>query len=60
MPGIVNPAFRRDEPGDRLFIGINRDRSFQEMLPNFAGSGRVIVTRISTGKSGRIDRSDGD
>jgi hypothetical protein len=39
MPGIVDPAFRSDEPGDDLLIGVNRDRSFQEMFPNLSGSG---------------------
>jgi hypothetical protein len=39
MPGIVNPAFRGDEPGDNLLIGVNRNRSFQEMFSNLPGSG---------------------
>jgi len=38
MPGIVDRAFGRDEPGDHLFVGVNGDRSFQEMLSNLAGS----------------------
>jgi hypothetical protein len=38
VPGIVDPVFGSDETGDHLLIGINRDRSFQEMLLNLAGS----------------------
>jgi len=38
VPGIVDPAFGSDEAGYHLLIGINRDRSFQEMLSNLAGS----------------------
>ena len=30
------------------------------MLSNLAGSYRIIMTGISTGKPGRIDRRDGD
>jgi hypothetical protein len=48
----MNPAFGGNESGDDLLIGINRDRSFQEMLSNLAGSDRVIVTGISAGKPG--------
>jgi len=55
MPGIMDPAFRRDESGDHPLIGIHRDRSFEEMLANLPGSGRVIMTTVLTGKSGRID-----
>jgi len=55
MPGIMDPAFGSDEPGDHPLLGIHRDRSFEEMLPNLAGSGRVIMTTVPTGKSGRID-----
>lgn len=58
VPNIVNPTFRSDKPGDHLLIGINWDWSFQEMLSNLACSGWVIVTRISAGKSGWIDRRD--
>jgi len=60
VPGIVNPTFRSDEPGDHLSFGVDRDRSFQEMFPDFAGSGRVVMTRISAGKPGRIDCSNRD
>jgi hypothetical protein len=56
MPGIVDPAFGSDKPGDNLLIGINRNRSFQEMFSSLAGSGWVIVTWISAGKPGWIDR----
>jgi len=60
MPGIVNPAFRSDETGNYLLIGIHRDRSFQEMFSSLPGSGWVIVTWISTGKPGWIDCCDWD
>jgi hypothetical protein len=36
VPGIVNPAFGSDEPSDNLLIGVNRDRSFQEMFSNLS------------------------
>jgi len=51
----MNPAFGSNESGDDLMIGINRDRGFQEMLSNLAGSDWVIVTGISAGKPGWID-----
>jgi hypothetical protein len=35
----MDPAFRRDESGDNLVVGINRDRGFQEMFSDLAGSG---------------------
>jgi len=60
VPGIVNPAFGSDEFGDHPLIGVNRNRCFQEMLSNLPGSYRIIITRISAGKPGRIDRRDGD
>ena len=60
VPGIVNPAFWSDKPGDNLLFGVNRDRSFQEMFSNLAGSGWVIVTRITAGKPGWIDCCDGN
>lgn len=56
----MNPAFGSNESGDDLLIGINRDRGFQEMLSNLAGSDRVIVAGISAGKPGWIDCCDGD
>jgi len=52
VPGIMNPAFRCNEPGDYLILGINGDRRFQEMFPDLAGSGGVIMARISAGESG--------
>ena len=55
MPGIMDPAFGRDESGDHPLIGIHRDRGFEEMLANLAGSGRIIMTTVPTGKSRRID-----
>jgi len=55
----MDPAFGSNEPGDHLLIGINRDRGFQEMLSNLAGSDRVIVAGISAGKPGWIDCCDG-
>jgi hypothetical protein len=60
MSGIMDPAFRSNEPGDGLFIGINRDRSFQEMLSNLTSSGGVIIAGISTCKTGLIDSCDRD
>jgi hypothetical protein len=39
MPGIMNPAFQCDEPGDNLLIGVDRDRSFQKVFSSLAGSG---------------------
>ena len=60
MPGIVDPAFRSDEPGNYLLIGVNRDRSFQEMFSDLAGSFREIMAAVSARKSGRIDSCYGD
>jgi len=56
VPGIVDPAIRNDVPGDHPLFGINRDWSFQEMLSNLACSDWVLVTGISAGKPGWIDR----
>ena len=39
VPSIMNPAFGSNESGDDLLIGINRDRGFQEMFSDLAGSG---------------------
>jgi len=52
MPGIMDPAFGSDESGDHPLIGINRDRSFEEMLSDLPRSDRVIVAGISAGKPG--------
>jgi hypothetical protein len=57
MSGIMDPAFRSDEPGDYLLIDINRDRSFKEMLSDLTGSDGIIMAGISTGKPGWIDSS---
>ena len=32
MPGIVDPAVRGNKTGNHLLLGINGDRSFQEMF----------------------------
>jgi len=52
MTGIVDPAFRGNEPGNRMKIGINRDRSFDEMFSDLLGSFGEIVAAITTGKAG--------
>lgn len=52
VPGVMNPAFRGDEPGDYLIPGINGDRSFAEMFPDLAGSGGIVMARIPPGESG--------
>ena len=49
---IVDLAFRSDESGYYLLIGINRDRNFQEMFPDLAGSGGVIMAGITAGEPG--------
>jgi hypothetical protein len=38
MSGIVYTVFRRDESDNDLSLGINRDRCFYEMFPDFSGS----------------------
>ena len=60
MPCIVDPAFRGNESGDHLQIGIDRDRSFQEMFSKFPGSFREIMAAIPARKSGRIDSGYGN
>jgi hypothetical protein len=50
IPGIMDPAFRSDDPGDHPQIGINLDRSFQEMLSDISGSGGVILAAVSNVK----------
>ena len=60
MPGIVYPAFRGNESGDHLLIGIDGDRSFQEMFSEFPGSFREIMAAVSARKSGRIDSGYGN
>jgi hypothetical protein len=52
MSGIMDPAFRGNEPGNHLEIGINRDRSFDEMFSDLPGSFGEIVAAITTGKAG--------
>ena len=60
MSCIVDSAFRSNEPGDHLFIGINRDRSFEEMFSNFTGSFREIMATVPACKTRRIDSGDGN
>ena len=60
MPGVVDPAFWGDESGNYLLIGINRDRSFEEMFPNFSCSLREIMAAVSARKPGWIDRGYSD
>lgn len=57
MPSVVDPALRGYESGDHLLIGIDGDRSFQEMFSDLTGSFREIMTAVPTRKSGRIDSS---
>jgi hypothetical protein len=48
MSGIVDPAVRGNKSGNHLLIGINRDRSFEEMFSDLTRSDRVIMAAIST------------
>jgi len=57
---VVNPAFRYRESGNYLLIGIDSNRSFQEMFSDFSGSYGVIMTGIPAGEPGRIDGGDRD
>jgi hypothetical protein len=52
MAGIVDSAFRCNEPGNNLEISINRDRSFQEMFSDLPGSFGEIMAAIAAGKAG--------
>jgi hypothetical protein len=52
MPGIVDPAFRDDKPGQRTLIGIDRNRDFEEMFPDLTGSFGVIVAAVPAGEPG--------
>jgi hypothetical protein len=45
----MGPAVRGNEPGNLLLIGINRDRSFDEMFSDFTGSRRVVIAAVSAG-----------
>ena len=60
MPGIMDSTFRGYKSGDNLLIGIDRDRSFQEMFSEFPGSFREIMAAVSASKSGRIDSGYGN
>ena len=60
MPGIMDSTFRGYKSGDNLLIGIDRDRRFQEMFSEFAGSFREIMATVSARKSGRIDSGYGN
>lgn len=57
---VVNPAFRYCKSGNYLLIGIDSNRSFQEMFSDFSGSDGVIMTGISAGEPGRIDGCNWD
>jgi hypothetical protein len=57
---VVDPVFRYRESGDYLLIGINSNRSFQEMFSDFPGSNGVIMTGITAREPGRIDGGDWD
>jgi hypothetical protein len=52
MSGIRDPAFRGNEPGNPLEIGINRNRSFDEMFSDLPGSFGKMVYAITPGKAG--------
>ena len=60
MSGIMDPTIRSNEPGNHLQIGIDRDRSFDEMFSDLSGSFREIVAAITAGKARRIDCGNGD
>ena len=60
MSGIVDPAVGCNESGDHLLIGINWDRSFQELFSDFTGSFREIMAAVSARKTGWIDSGYGD
>lgn len=52
MSGIVDPAVGGNESGDYLLFGINRDRSFEEMFSDLAGSFGEIMTAVPARKAG--------
>jgi hypothetical protein len=60
MLRIVNPTFRYRESCNYLLIGIDSNRSFQEMFSDFSGSDGVIMTGITAGEPGRIDGGNRD
>jgi hypothetical protein len=47
---IVQMAFRRDESGDDMSLSINRNGGFHEMLSDYFGSFRILMTCIWTCK----------
>ncbi len=47
----MDPAVRGNKSGNHLLIGINWDRSLDEMFSDFTGSGGVVMAAISAGKS---------
>jgi hypothetical protein len=51
MTGIVDSGIGCDKSCDSPKIGIDRDRSFEEMFPNLTGSGRIIMAAITAGKA---------
>jgi len=51
MTGIVDSGIGCDKSCDSPKIGIDGDRSFEEMFPNLTGSGRIIMTAIPAGKA---------
>ena len=57
---VTVTAFRGNESGNHLLVGISRDWSFQEMFSEFPGSFREIMAAVSAGKSGRIDSCYGN
>jgi hypothetical protein len=60
MLRVVNPTFRGRKSGNYLLLGIDSNRSFQEMFSDFTCSDGVIMTGIPAGEPGRINGSDGD
>jgi hypothetical protein len=52
---LIVPGTDRDGECDKSYdspkIGIDGDRSFEEMVPNLTGSGRIIMAAIPAGKT---------
>jgi hypothetical protein len=52
MLGLMDPVFGYYESGNELLIGIDSNRSFQEMFSHLAGPYGIIMTGIPAGEPG--------
>jgi len=52
MSGIVDPTVRGNKSGDYLLLGINGDRSFEEMFSELTGPFGEIMAAVTAGKTG--------